>query len=69
MSARLEQIKKRDKTMFVGTKWEKDIDWLIKQAEIQQETEQTYGQFEELEIDPSEFYGTYYDIATKHYED
>ncbi|MDQ0299670.1 hypothetical protein J2S78_002090 [Salibacterium salarium] len=69
MSARLEQIKKRDRIIFEGTRWKDDIEWLIKQAEIQQETELTFSHFEELEINPDEFYGVYQDIASKHYED
>lgn len=44
MSARLKQIKKRDKAMLEGTKWKKDIEWLIKQ------TQQGKEEIEELQM-------------------
>lgn len=69
MSQRLEEIKARDLTILKGTKFYDDFIWLIKQAEIQQETELTWSliENEEVKTAPNDFYSIYQDIALKHY--
>ena len=44
--------------------------WLVTQAQIQQETEQTWGAIENEEDtrNPDDFYSIYQDIALKHYQ-